>query len=268
MPKAAACVFCGKVRRLTEEHVLGKWLKELFVNAGIPTNDAYSKLGAVDLTNDQRSEIQYSTVMFEQTVAAVCGPCNNGWMSELEGKVQRFLGPMIFSGQRTRLTRHDQRHLAAWALKTILVTQCMQPTKKIIPESAYSQFFSTKEPGNNHIVWLGARGIIDQDEAGLGYLFSAASVKSVSEFSVPADMPETRMQEIRSGYFYVGTLVVGFVALQVFGHSLRLGFGIARYPPGWLLQIWKPQSHIMWPNPVGIGSFEGLHDSLSPPRNP
>jgi hypothetical protein len=255
------------VRRLTEEHVLGKWIKELFVNAGVVTDDAYSKLGSTDLSNDQRSEIQYPTVLFEQTVTAVCGPCNNEWMSELEGKVQPFLGPMILRGERTRLTRHDQRHLAAWALKTLLVSQCMQPSKKVFPESVYDQFYKTQEPGNNHMVWLGARGVIDQDESGGGYLLSAASVKPLSEFRVPATLPEKHLQEIRSGYFYVGTLVLGFVALQVFGHSVRLGFDIIRRPPGWLFQIWKPQNHIVWPNTVGIGSLEGLHDSLKPPSN-
>jgi hypothetical protein len=187
-------------------------------------------------------------------------------MSELEGKVQRFLGPMIFLGQRTRLTRHDQRHLAAWTLKTLLVTQCMQPGKKTIPQSVYDQFYGTKEPGDNHIVWLGARGKIDQDESG-GYLLAASSIRPLSKFSVPATMQDKHLQELQSGFFYVGTLVLGFVALQLFGHSVRLGFNIARQPPGWLFQIWKPQSHIVWPNPVGIGSFEGLHESLKPPGN-
>ena len=158
MPRAGRCAFCRKVRRLSEEHVLGKWIKELFVSKGVATEDAYSKLGSVSLTDNVRSEIQYPTVLFEQTVGAVCSSCNNEWMSAMEGRVKHFLSPMIVSGKKTRLTRHDQRHLAAWTLKTLLVFQCMQPEKGTIPDSVFGEFYKTKEPGNNHMVWLGCRG--------------------------------------------------------------------------------------------------------------
>jgi hypothetical protein len=263
--KAGACIFCGKVRKLTEEHLLGKWLKELFIAAGLPIGGAYSKLGFVG-EDIPRSERLYPTALFEQTVRAVCETCNNGWMSQLEGAVQPFLGAMILRGQQTRLTRHDQRHLAAWAVKTLLVSQRMQPDKRVIPDSVYDEFYKAQTPADKHMVWLGARGIIDKDDTG-GELIAAAQVGPLDKFSVLASMSEKRQREIEAGNFYVGTLVVGRVALQMFGHDLARGFDFIRNPPDLLFRIWKVQSHIVWPPPVAVGSFEGLHESLEPPRN-
>jgi hypothetical protein len=184
-------------------------------------------------------------------------------MSEMEGAVQPFLGPMMLRGERTRLTRHHQRDLAAWTLKTLLVVQHTHPSsKRIIPDSAYDEFYKTKNPGNNHVVWLGGRGEIDKDEAG-NSLVAASQVGPVHSFAVPMDMLEKRKQELQSGLFYVGTLAVGLVILQMLGHDHPLGFDFTRKPPGWLLQIWKVQGHVVWPPPVGVGSFEGLHESIN-----
>jgi hypothetical protein len=249
------------MRRLTKEHVLGKWIKDVFPEG--PSGGAYSRLGWVG--DNERSEIRYDTELFEQEVRAVCSECNNGWMSTMEASVQGFLSPMVHHWEQTRLTRHDQRHLAAWTLKTLLVSQYMQPAKRFIPDSVYADFYKTKEPGNNHMIWLGARAAFDNDDTG-AQVVSAMQVSPLNEFVVPANMPEKRKLEFSAGVFYVGTLALGAVILQVFGHNLALGFDLIRKPPGWLFRIWKPQSHIVWPPAVGVGSFEGLHESLKPPR--
>ena len=141
----------------------------------------------------------------------------------------------------------------------------MQPDKRIIPDSAYTEFYKIKDPGNSHMVWLGGRGIIDKDEAG-GQMVAAAQVGPLREFGVRGNMSEKRRQEFRDGTFYVGTLAVGCVILQLVGHDLQRGFDIVRKPQGWLDRIWKPDGHILWPPALGVGSFEGLHESLKPPR--
>ena len=207
--------------------------------------------------------------MFNQTVRAVCQDCNNGWMSALENSVKGFLGPMILDGQHTRLSRHNQRQLASWTLKTILIAQCLHAeNKRVIPDSVYKEFYAAQDPGDNHLIWLGYRGILDKDHAG-SQLIAAAQIGPLYEFSVPARMPEKRKQEFQSGTFYIGTLVLGRVALQLFGHDLRSGFNLTRNTQRALSRIWKVESHVLWPLSSGIeviGGFEGLHESLKPPR--
>lgn len=53
-------------------------------------------------------------------VKRVCGPCNHGWMSELESRAQPLL-TRIFNGSTTTLTPAHQLLLATWATKTAIV---------------------------------------------------------------------------------------------------------------------------------------------------
>ena len=100
----AACAFCGRTGKLTGEHVLGDWLSRI----GLDLDPVAHATGPL---NRMGREVGV-TPPFRRTVRDVCGPCNNGWMSQLEDVARRTLAPLIL-GEPGRLAREDQGAIAA-----------------------------------------------------------------------------------------------------------------------------------------------------------
>jgi len=69
------------------------------------------------------------------TTGAVCASCNNGWMSDLEGRAKPMLETML-EGRGRALHQEGQRTLAAWALKTaIMVDTSTAPSDLSYPST-------------------------------------------------------------------------------------------------------------------------------------
>lgn len=151
---AASCAFCGASGRLTREHVFGKWLGDIGLSrdpvpmvAG-PLNRLGRDLGV--------------TPPFRQTVQDVCGSCNNGWMSRLEGVAKQALTPFIL-GQPGSLLPGDQGAIAAWVEKTALVAMLVSPEEARangygLPRAEYRMLYErreTAEPLPASRMWIG-----------------------------------------------------------------------------------------------------------------
>lgn len=52
-------------------------------------------------------------------IKCVCGPCNNGWMSDIQTAAKPFVVPMLL-GRRINFHRKAQTVLAAWAAMTVI----------------------------------------------------------------------------------------------------------------------------------------------------
>jgi hypothetical protein len=90
------CVFCGG-RGLTNEHALPAWIsRDVF-------NDAASVEHSV--LAQGHSPRTFSSNSFDQTVKQVCGPCNHGWMSQLEVEARGVIEPMLRYFSRTQSGR-------------------------------------------------------------------------------------------------------------------------------------------------------------------
>src|SRR4051812_863516 len=113
------CIFCGG-RPLTNEHVLAKWLAgPLGVQGNV--RHVYS-----EPPDDAPPTREWRAGGLDIKVKAVCGPCNEGWMNDLEGQVRPFLGPMI-EGRAKNLSPTDCQALTSWLLKTVLMLQLAEP---------------------------------------------------------------------------------------------------------------------------------------------
>ena len=64
----------------------------------------------------------FETIGTQLLVRAVCGQCNNGWMSRLEAETKPVLGQLIV-GKKAWLTEDDQHIIARWSVKTAAVLQ-------------------------------------------------------------------------------------------------------------------------------------------------
>jgi hypothetical protein len=153
---ANPCIFCGDDRnRLTDEHVFGDWIGNLF---------ATPATGIAQLVNAEGKVQQWAQVPFQQKVKVVCVKCNTGWMSDLEGKVKPILMPMLL-GQRQEVRAQTQKLLAFWAVKTALVIDHLQPKARVVPETEYGGLYGLRSPLPTHLVWLG-HGTVPRDRTG------------------------------------------------------------------------------------------------------
>jgi hypothetical protein len=93
-------------------------------------------------------------IAYQAKARCVCGDCNSGWMSALEGEAQPLIRPMISSSLEIALQTPAQELLARWAMKTALMVQYLQP-QVLIPESMYARFYRERTPSPNARVWVG-----------------------------------------------------------------------------------------------------------------
>jgi hypothetical protein len=101
-------------------------------------------------------ERSYPKAAYTMTVGAVCGKCNNGWMSDLESQAKPYLEAMLH-GRGRDLHEGGLRTLATWALKTsMMVEQTLGPKRRAIPAGEYAHLFEYGEPSDRIRVWMAA----------------------------------------------------------------------------------------------------------------
>ncbi len=90
---------------------------------------------------------------YDREARAVCEPCNEGWMSDLETAVSRLLDPDALEGRP--LSRDEQTLLATWAMKTALTLNAASPANRraIHPETA-RRFGHDRQLPDSAYIWL------------------------------------------------------------------------------------------------------------------
>lgn len=120
MIEAMPCFFCARDAKLTREHVIPRWLRG-------PLRDTVRwEIGAwyrTEFELERTPAIQRRQT--DQILRRVCGPCNSGWMSDLEVEVRPLLEPLI-AGEVLVVSASDQELLRRWALKTAAVLGPLQ----------------------------------------------------------------------------------------------------------------------------------------------
>ena len=165
-----------------------------------------SSVGPVDhwlhVVQDGESDTDRSwpQKQFTLTVGAVCGTCNNGWMSGLEGRLKRFF-EAAFDGKVTRLDASLQRDLAAWALKTAMMAIAAESVTSPFPASAYADLFANVEPPADMRLWVGAYS---------GAVSTAYAYKYAGDISTGE----------QRGEIWGGTVLFGPVLIQMLGSSI------------------------------------------------
>lgn len=152
---ASLCIFCGGGGKMTAEHVLPDWLGDI----GLPMDPVQPSSRWLN-----RSPRLLGPPMppFRTTVRQVCASCNNGWMSRLETVARRVLAPVIL-GEPQIILEADQPAVAAWTLKTVLVSFWVSPAEHRadgygVPPSEYAALYGQREllaPPDDVQMWIG-----------------------------------------------------------------------------------------------------------------
>jgi hypothetical protein len=253
-----ACVFCGDdSNALTDEHVFGDWIAELFGRDVEGVSQVVTADGSVK---------HWPSTGFSDVVKVVCKRCNETWMNDMELAVQPTLGPMMTKGWATTLSVPTQRHLAAWAIKTALVMDHLHPKHRVVPESMYSALYDAKAPLSEAHVWMARRN----DWEGM---WATSLAEHIDQVQISNDDPEfaaAALKEIegamaRGERMFRVTFGIGFVVFQVLGSTLPVlgeiygGSGLVSM----VQRIWPNNGQeITWPpaeSVDSIGGVEGLH---------
>jgi hypothetical protein len=239
-----ACIFCGATDDLTKEHLWPSWFNKVLPN--VHTHRVTLERPGEEASSWVRSNIA------DQEIAYVCGTCNHGWMSGLERAVKPSLIPM-FRGRHYTLDQPQQRALAAWAFKTAIIGEYLDPPNAVIPFEVRSALVRRSsdlpefgEPPRGATVFLA--GI----DPRWGSTQQFANYRLVPLRPSHGDPPA-------EGKGYVATILVTYVALQVLWNpSERLG--IVGHDPevaARTARIWPFERSFQWP-PGPILPVEGI----------
>ncbi len=229
-----ACIFCGQ-RPLTDEHVWPQWLSGV-ISLGKMV-DVSRASGAEGVANTRQS---WTAPPFTTTVKRVCERCNTGWMSRLEDSAKPLLTPMI-SGQSAVLSPDDQRVVAIWAFKTILMFQWTHADREVyVPQEHYQSLYSNGKVPDDVTVSLGKNRLPYEVVA-----FYAHKSRT-SEPSDPSDPigPQTD--------YYGASLVIGRLMVDTLSFVGMPNVPRPELLPasrGILRTIWPAERTIRWPPP-------------------
>ncbi|MGW4197509.1 hypothetical protein [Streptomyces sp. NPDC005004] len=117
------CVFCGVTSdfvKITNEHLFPDWVNTVLTPQVIGPSVSNTRTWA---GKNQAPQSKTWPVNAPATtkVRIVCEPCNNGWMSDLEGSMKPLLKDPILGRGRARFTPQQQLDLAAWACMKTMV---------------------------------------------------------------------------------------------------------------------------------------------------
>lgn len=253
---ARSCVFCGGTP-VTNEHVYPRWLAQGFPEVP-PTERAI-----MVSYSDQGSPRRHSGRVFTAQVKAVCEPCNSGWMSALEGRVQPYLLPMI-KGEIVELPPDVQEVLATWTLKTALMCQIMQPQEPPnLPAELFTDLYRDRSPADEMKVFC-------------GYIMPPQYLNGPSPVE-HRSIPSRRRDRTEDGREYelwatVVTIRIGYAVLQLMSagpKGLRYEIGLGDFSPHVEL-LWPVREAFSWPPRAlrNVSDFNILADPLSRVRRP
>jgi hypothetical protein len=144
------CAFCGG-RGITKEHIIAGWIKRL-----LPTEEKHFRFRGARSGEgpSKRTQLRLSQgSAFNAHTRKVCGKCNNGWMNDLEKRVQPILIPLI-RGEKVVLQPEAQLILAGWIAKTVMTANTVYPESNAITQFDRSIVMATSRPLDNWQIWL------------------------------------------------------------------------------------------------------------------
>lgn len=156
------CVFCDREAK-SREHVIPRWLGEP-LKGSHPVAPGMRRIGLTHRYTPppgrEAEAREWSMPGPDLVTTEVCGDCNSGWLSELESHAKPALGRIVL-GEGIDLPSDDQRAMAAWCYKTVLLMQLVRPDS-FIPRERYSQLHQERRPPSDVRLWLGVTAVDGQ----------------------------------------------------------------------------------------------------------
>jgi len=106
------CAFCTHTGKLSAEHIASDWMNELFPG----------RRKAWLVKGDPKERNEFETDSLDWTAKVVCESCNNGWMSQIEGRhAKPALTPLITGEMNIPVDLKRAESISLFAFKTAVV---------------------------------------------------------------------------------------------------------------------------------------------------
>jgi hypothetical protein len=237
---ARFCAFCGTRNKLSNEHLWPEWVREVLIPQHNQAAPYVWTEGRPSTDEMAVRRIRHGMPTAAIEVKRVCKPCNETWMSNIEGEAKPILTRPI-QGDPITLKGNALTKVASWvylkALVADLATSAASPNVGPLtfhhmhqhhrpPESALISIACYS--GIRHPLYAGTRQISLKLDTGSG--------------------PPTPF------HAYLITLGVGHFVAQVFGHHLNRVIDLR--PADWKRTasrvIWPQAESVEWPPPVRL----------------
>lgn len=147
-------MFCAATGGLTKAHVFAKSWTRLFDEPNDTREHQVVHRYTDPISREQRVLKRAKT--FALVSRKVCGPCNSGWLSELEERV-RPLMTCFAANTPITLDSKEQADLALWSVATTLIAMSSDSDAEGFADEAIAhETFRKRRPPNDMNVWLGA----------------------------------------------------------------------------------------------------------------
>ena len=223
------CAFCTRDAD-SPEHIFSDWMIEL-----LPPKERY-------ICNERivsRDEyIRYPRRKIKFVARSVCTPCNNGWMSDLEGALRSVIGDVLVGnwGAIKVFTPQQQKVIAEFAFKTLVLA-------------------NHKDLGGNRPFFTGAQRFLFRRELAIPpgvSVFMAVREHVPGKYrgfwkSVSGDTKNKRVSYNWSMYsctWNFQNIVLQAVATKWKRHTYRKSYVPITFPE---FDEWRPASVAIWP---------------------
>lgn len=224
----ATCIFCPNEANSNED-MFPCWTLR-YVKTGQPLQ---RQVGNAPVTVTEEQEVR---------IPCVCETCNNGWMSRLETKVQKYMKPMI-DGDPMSLDRDYQKGLAEWTVKTAMVSDAIDQHPRFFTDAECHAFKHDRTMPHGIEVVAGRFTGRSRDAGG-------------SDFTLV--IPPDNKTVVRGHAFtvMVGHLVMQAISMHLEPEFYDRGVKMECNPGPWdtaLIQIWpKIHERVEWPPSVSF----------------
>jgi hypothetical protein len=160
-----SCLFCGRTLRSkkskaagkSDEHIIPKWLMDY-----LGVRDLTITPTVTDVASGRIVDLRKHTVS-AFVAGTICGQCNNGWMSRLEGDAKPVLIRLIEDPHRLEQLDPVQRTLIArWTLKTAAMLNRASaysapgnPMSRPVPDDHLQEIMNGRVPSGVAVVGCG-----------------------------------------------------------------------------------------------------------------
>lgn len=144
---------CGHRRKLTEEDLIPQWL----MRYAFPHPKKIAKTKGNTL-EEYRANFRGGRTGQREKATVLCEVCNNRWLSQVENHVRPKVLPWM-SGVQGALSVKDQRLVAFWAVKNVLMAQfAYAPARRVVPQHFYRELHEARDhPPDGWYVWITTR---------------------------------------------------------------------------------------------------------------
>lgn len=230
MASKRVCVFCG-FSDLTREHVFPDWMSKML--------DSHLD-GTTTIERGGKVEKSYKGALLQHKVRLVCKDCNNVWMSKLENEVKPILSKMLFDLNHSALLgEREQRILAYWAQKTVLILDVATGADYVMPGAFFRDLFEKQAPIDNITVRIGWR-LPKQGRYG----------PQLAHFTISeVDGPERSAMSKVVGDFEVwrAIIAIGNVVFHINGSTPNVHIEVGNIDKRVTPQIFPFENNLSWP---------------------